>query len=366
MHYDFDWLVIGSGFGGSVSALRLAQKGYRVGVLECGRRFTDDEFPKSTWDLRRYLVRAAARAQRDLPADDLQGRRDRVRAAASAAGRSATRTRSTARPPRFYEDPQWAGLDDWQVALAPHYDEAERMLGVPPTTRTTPPTTTCASTREEIGVGGHLRQDARGRVPRRAGRDRAGSVLRRRRAGPHRLPALRALHGRLPARRQEHARRRTTCGSPSARACGSCRSARSSTSGRSAHRRRDGYAVTSERSGAWVRAATADADRARRRRRRRRARHQPAAGGVQAQRLAPEALATGSASSCARTREAILAVTLPRRRARLIRRAWRSPARSTPTPDTHIETVVYGDAGDSDVAHLHAADRRRHARSRGR
>ena len=51
---DFDWLVIGSGFGGSVSALRLAQKGYRVGVLECGRRFADDELPKSTWDVRRY------------------------------------------------------------------------------------------------------------------------------------------------------------------------------------------------------------------------------------------------------------------------------------------------------------------------
>ena len=51
---DFDWLVIGSGFGGSVSALRLAQKGYDVGVLECGRRFADDELPTSTWDVRRY------------------------------------------------------------------------------------------------------------------------------------------------------------------------------------------------------------------------------------------------------------------------------------------------------------------------
>src|SRR5256885_12905496 len=53
--YDFDWLVIGSGFGGSVSALRLAEKGYSVGVLECGRRFADDELPRSTWDLRRYF-----------------------------------------------------------------------------------------------------------------------------------------------------------------------------------------------------------------------------------------------------------------------------------------------------------------------
>jgi choline dehydrogenase-like flavoprotein len=53
--YDYDWLVIGSGFGGSVSALRLAEKGYRVGVLGCGRRFEDHEFAKTTWGLRRFL-----------------------------------------------------------------------------------------------------------------------------------------------------------------------------------------------------------------------------------------------------------------------------------------------------------------------
>jgi len=55
VRYDFDWLVIGSGFGGSVSALRLAQKGHRVGVLECGRRFADKDFPSSTADLKRYF-----------------------------------------------------------------------------------------------------------------------------------------------------------------------------------------------------------------------------------------------------------------------------------------------------------------------
>lgn len=54
-NFDFDWLVIGSGFGGSVSALRLAEKGYSVGVLECGRRFADHEFPTSTADLKRYF-----------------------------------------------------------------------------------------------------------------------------------------------------------------------------------------------------------------------------------------------------------------------------------------------------------------------
>ena len=53
--FDFDWMIVGSGFGGSVSALRLSEKGYSVGVLECGRRFADDEFPSSTGDLKRYF-----------------------------------------------------------------------------------------------------------------------------------------------------------------------------------------------------------------------------------------------------------------------------------------------------------------------
>ena len=52
--FDFDWLVIGSGFGGSTAALRLAEKGYRVGVLECGRRFADEDFAKTTWEMKRY------------------------------------------------------------------------------------------------------------------------------------------------------------------------------------------------------------------------------------------------------------------------------------------------------------------------
>jgi len=52
---DYDWLVVGSGFGGSVAALRLAEKGYRVGLIEAGRRITDDDMPRSTWDLKRYF-----------------------------------------------------------------------------------------------------------------------------------------------------------------------------------------------------------------------------------------------------------------------------------------------------------------------
>ena len=77
--FDFDWLVIGSGFGGSVSALRLSEKGHSVGVLECGRRFADDELPSSTADLKRYFWNPHARDEGHLPADHVQGRLGRLR-----------------------------------------------------------------------------------------------------------------------------------------------------------------------------------------------------------------------------------------------------------------------------------------------
>src|SRR5436309_8082957 len=54
MQYDYDWVVIGSGFGGSVSALRLSEKGYRVGVLVAGRRFADEDFGESAWAFRKF------------------------------------------------------------------------------------------------------------------------------------------------------------------------------------------------------------------------------------------------------------------------------------------------------------------------
>ena len=65
--HDFDWIVIGSGFGGSVSALRLAEKGYKVAVLEAGRRYRDEDFAKTTWNARKYywLPRLGLRLRRD-------------------------------------------------------------------------------------------------------------------------------------------------------------------------------------------------------------------------------------------------------------------------------------------------------------
>ena len=128
--HDFDWIVVGSGFGGSVCAHRLTEKGYRVAVIESGRRFNDHDFPTSTWDIRRYFF---------APRVGLHGifrlslfKDVSIVSGAGVGGGSLGYANTLYRArPRFYEDPQWAGLEpDWMAALAPHYDEAERMLGV--------------------------------------------------------------------------------------------------------------------------------------------------------------------------------------------------------------------------------------------
>ncbi|WP_371529117.1 GMC family oxidoreductase [Streptomyces sp. NBC_01283] len=127
--YDFDVLVVGSGFGGSVAALRLTEKGYRVGVLEAGRRFTRASLPKDSWDLRNYLW---------APALGLYGiqrihllRNVMVLAGAGVGGGSLNYANTLyVPPPAFFQDKQWAGITDWQAELAPYYDQARRMLGV--------------------------------------------------------------------------------------------------------------------------------------------------------------------------------------------------------------------------------------------
>jgi len=127
--YDFDWLVIGSGFGGSVSALRLSEKGYRVGVLEAGRRYADHDYAGTPWNLKRFLW---------LPALGLRGIlrlttfKDIFILSGSAVGGGSTVYASTLYKPAapFFSHPQWAGLDDWTTRLAPHYATAQRMLGV--------------------------------------------------------------------------------------------------------------------------------------------------------------------------------------------------------------------------------------------
>ena len=128
MTFDYDWIVVGSGFGGSVAALRLTEKGYRVVVIECGRRYADDDYAESAWDFRKFFWAPRLGMHGILR---LTAFRDIYVVSGSAVGGgSAVYANTLYRPkPEFYRNSQWAGLEEWESALAPHYAEAERMLG---------------------------------------------------------------------------------------------------------------------------------------------------------------------------------------------------------------------------------------------
>jgi cholesterol oxidase len=126
---DYDVIVIGSGFGGSVAALRLTEKGYRVGVLEAGRRFTDDALPTTSWDARNFIwaPRLGLKGiQRFHVLNNVV-----ILAGAGVGGGSLNYANTLYEPlPPFYDDPQWAHITDWREELAPHYAQAKKMLGV--------------------------------------------------------------------------------------------------------------------------------------------------------------------------------------------------------------------------------------------
>jgi cholesterol oxidase len=150
--FDYDWLVIGSGFGGSVSALRLSEKGYGVGILECGRRFADDELPDSTGDYRRYswnpLIGMKGIFRLTIFKDVT------VVSGCGVGGGSLGYANTLYVPPSaFFEDPQWAGMEEWESALAPHYAEAQRMLGVVENPHEDPADQLLRELGEELGVG---------------------------------------------------------------------------------------------------------------------------------------------------------------------------------------------------------------------
>jgi cholesterol oxidase len=147
-----DVVVVGSGFGGSTAALRLTEKGYRVTVLEAGRRFADDELPKTSWDLRRYLWvprLGCFGVQRIHLLPDVL-----VMAGAGVGGGSLNYANTLYQPPpAFFQDPQWAGITDWQAELAPYYEQASRMLGVTTNPSTTPADEVVREVAEQMGVG---------------------------------------------------------------------------------------------------------------------------------------------------------------------------------------------------------------------
>ncbi|MET9632986.1 GMC family oxidoreductase [Lentzea sp. NPDC006480] len=148
---NFDVVIVGSGFGGSVAALRLTEKGYRVAVLEAGRRFADDEFAKTSWNLRKYLWAP------QLKCFGIQRihllRNVMVLAGAGVGGGSLVYANTLYRPLKpFYEDRQWAHITDWQDELEPFYDQASRMLGVVTNPTTTPSDVVMQKVAKDMGV----------------------------------------------------------------------------------------------------------------------------------------------------------------------------------------------------------------------
>lgn len=153
MSFDYDVLVIGSGFGGSVSALRLTEKGYTVGVLEAGRRFEDKDLAKTSWRLRQFLWAPQIGCYGIQRIDKLKD--VLILSGAGVGGGSLVYANTLYEPlDPFYKDPAWGHITDWKAELAPFYDQAKRMLGVNVYPHVTAADTIIKKVAQDMGVGG--------------------------------------------------------------------------------------------------------------------------------------------------------------------------------------------------------------------
>ncbi len=150
--FDYDVIVIGSGFGGSVAALRLTEKGYRVAVVEAGRRYDDADFPKTSWRINRF-VWAPRLGLKGLQRIHIL--KDVIVLAASGVGGGSLIYANTlyVPPKKFFQDRAWAHITDWAQELAPYYDQASRMLGVVRNPDMTPSDEIMKAVADDMGVG---------------------------------------------------------------------------------------------------------------------------------------------------------------------------------------------------------------------
>jgi cholesterol oxidase len=345
VNYDYDWIVVGSGFGGSVSALRLAEKGYSVAVLECGSRFEDDDFAESTLrEPRRYFFAPKLGMRGVLRMTFFK---DVFVVSGSGVGGGSLGYANTlyrARP-AFFEDPQWAELDNWELALAPHYDTAERMLGVAEYEGMGPADILLKEYGEDIGAGetftntrvgvffdepGETVADPyfEGEGPERTGCMRCGSCMVGCRHGAKNTLVKNYLWFAEKLGVEIFPERHVTEVRPLGAADGS-----------------DGYAVAAERAGSWFHSEQ----------RTLRARGVViAAGALGTNQLLANCKHSGALprlseqiGAVVRTNsESIQAVTAPGDE-RDFSRSVAITSSIYPDPDTHIEVVTYGQAGDA-------------------
>jgi cholesterol oxidase len=343
--FDFDWLVIGSGFGGSVSALRLSEKGYSVGVLECGRRFADDEFPTSTADVKRYFWNPRLGMKgifRLTTFKDVS-----VVSGCGVGGGSLGYACTLYVPPKaFFEDRQWAEMEDWESALAPHYSEAQRMLGVTENPHEDPAGGLLRELGEELGVedtykrtpvGIYFGESGKtvadpyfgGEGPDRTGCQLCGQCMVGCKHGAKNTLVKNYLYFAEKLGARVMPERTVVDIRPLAGADGS-----------------EGYEVESVRSGAWLG----------KERRVQRARGVVvAAGPLGTNKLLQRCRLSGSLprisarlGELVRTNsESILTVTVPEDYHEDLIKRVAITSSIYPDPNTHIETVTYGDGGDS-------------------
>jgi cholesterol oxidase len=149
--HEYDVIVIGSGFGGSVSALRLTEKGYRVGVFEAGARFDESTYPATSWELRKFLFAPRLGCYGIQRVDAL--RNVVILSGAGVGGGSLVYANTLYEPlGPFYDDPQWRHITDWRDELAPYFDQAQRMLGVVPNPYESPSDAVFERVATEMGV----------------------------------------------------------------------------------------------------------------------------------------------------------------------------------------------------------------------
>jgi cholesterol oxidase len=342
--WDYDWVVIGSGFGGSVSALRLAEKGYSVNVLECGSRFADDDFAASTLrEPRRYFwwpkwgMRGVLRMTffKDVFVVSGSG------VGGGSLGYANTLYRAR---PSFFEDPQWAELGNWEMELAPHYDTAERMLGVVEYQGMGPADVLLKEYAEDIGVGDTFTNTKvgvffdqpgvevedpffEGEGPRRTGCLRCGSCMVGCRHGAKNTLMKNYLWFAEKLGVKIEPERQVTEIRPLGAADGS-----------------DGYLISSERSGSWLR----------KRRRTVTARGViVAAGALGTNNLLANCRHSGALprlsdriGAVVRTNSESIQSVTARDDDRDFSRSVAITSSIYPDPDTHIEVVTYGEAGD--------------------
>lgn len=158
---EYDWIVIGSGFGGSVSALRLAEKGYKVAVLEAGKRWQPEDFPKTNWSLRKFLwlpQLGLTGIQRLTLLDDVL-----VLSGAGVGGGSLVYANTLLVPSdEAFANAGWPRGVDWKAALAPHYETAKRMLGATEVPADFPADLLLKRAAEAIGKGDTFRRQTVG------------------------------------------------------------------------------------------------------------------------------------------------------------------------------------------------------------